>query len=226
MPAAFGAADDAAVREKRRAGLLTAGGVVATAGGIALPLIGSAAGIWGIIAAGSAIVAGSGMKIAAKLRERGTRALAGDETAVAGFAKKAARWTGKKRARIATRLLTALKKKQARLKRIGKKRKAIPLKTQVALLKLKLGVLYGLEAYGRQKPTAPLVKGDARSAPVQAAQDGAADADTDDADEQAPPDPPLAAEAGKPWLWVGAAAAGVVLVVVLSRQLAPAAPVR
>lgn len=229
LSAAFGAADDATVREKRRKGLATAAAVTPAVGGIMTAALAATLipePLFSKIAALGLATVGAGLTIAYKLRERGTLALAGDEAAVAGFAKKAARWTGRKRARVAERLLKALKRKQARLKRIGKKRRAIPLKTQVAILKLKLGVLYGLEAHGRHKPTAPLVKGDRRSAPVQAAQDASADADTDDDDEKAPPDPPLAAEAGKPWLWVGAAVAGVVVVAVLARQRAPALPVR
>lgn len=173
----------AEMSEKRRKGLATAGGVVTTVGGVAalLPFPPFAQ----IIGAGVAGI-GAGIGIAAKLRTRGSLALAGDETAVAGFAKRAARWSSKKRVRIAEKLTVKLKKQRAKLK--TQKRPSVPLRKRIAIEGMKLGILAGFEANARKASNLPLVADDAKTVPDEVEMDPTADVDLpgDDADGAVP----------------------------------------
>lgn len=201
---ALGAASDVDTSEKRRAGLSTAGSAIAAAGGVGalLPFPPFAQ----IIGAGVAAV-GAGVSIAAKLRQRGSLALAGDERAVADFARKAARWSSAKRARVASKLAGIVKKDQATLRK-KKRGKHLPLKKKIAIGKLKLGVLVGLEANAKLDKSVPLVKGDTASVPVVADADPAANVDSStDLSDGIPT-----------WGWLLAGTAGAIIVVKVLRK--------
>lgn len=114
---------------------------------------------WTQIAGAGLAAVGAGMAIAAKLRERGSKALVGDEQAVAGFARRAARWSSAKRARVAKKLFAKVQRKKGRRQTVGRK-------TREALLELKLGVLYGLEHHARKVPKQRLVADDPETAPA------------------------------------------------------------
>lgn len=211
--AGLGASAEAlARRERGRAGLNTAAGGVSAAGAVvaAIPVV-----PWTQIAGGSLIVVGSALKLAAALRERGSRALAGDESAVAGFARSAARWSSARRARVAKRLAAMLKRRGR-----GKRDTA-----RSAILRLKLKVLYAIEAGSRAEASRPgdrqrpVVADVAGSEPVAVAANPLADVDQ-------PGD--VEGQAWKYWLGAGVVvAAGVLLLSPRSsRNAAERAPSR
>ena len=156
------------LRERRRRGLAVGAGAAGTASGVAaaaattMAASGAVAVIpaipWTQIAALGLAGLGAGLAVAAKLKQRGSRALAGDERAVAGFAKRAARWSSAKRARIASRLHRKITRKRDR-------RETVRRKKDLALLRMKLGVLYGLEHGARKHKRQRLIADDAATVP-------------------------------------------------------------
>lgn len=205
--------EDVARAVKRQEGLSKASSAVSAAGAVvaaipAAPWTQLAGAIIGLVAAG--------MKIGAKLSERGTKALAGDESAVKGFAKHAAKWSSAKRARVAVRLGKHLKPALARLARHPPrdKHRRIPLQKEIALLKLKLAVLYGLEANARHNKRKPLVKGEGDTIPAIVEQTPGSNLDH--------PGDMTAGDGfmGVPWVYVGGGviAVSAILFVILSRR--------
>lgn len=144
-------------RERRRVGTARAGAIVTASGG-AVALI--PVPPWTQIAGAAIAAVGAGIGLAAQLRERGSKALMGDKSAVAVFARRAARWSQARRKRTAEKLLKDLRKLRA------KKRQGVPRQTHEAVLELKLGVLYGLEHEARKDPKKPLVADQPETAPV------------------------------------------------------------
>lgn len=164
---------------KRAAGLATSAKIVAASAAAvseipAAPWTQLAGAIIGLVAAG--------LSIGAKLSARGTKALAGDETAVAGFAKRAARWSSAKRARVAKRLAAHIKPALARMARHPPKNKhrRIPLQKEIAFLKLKIAVLYGIEANARAKSGKPVIAGENDTIPSNVERDPASNVDSPD----------------------------------------------
>lgn len=197
-------------RERRTQGTATAARVVATTGGViaAIPVV-----PWTQIAGGIVSLVGAGISLGALLRRRGTRALAGDKAAVRGFAKRAGRWSSARRARKAKAIFEDYKRLKAKLARKqsrNAKRQRIPLKKKLAIAKLKLEVLYGVEAASRMTGgrKQPVIADDPQSAP-----------DMVDADPSADVDQPYDTVAGVPGegvdpklYWLGAATISVVAI--------------
>ena len=74
---------------------------------------------WGLLAAASAALTSLGFKVAILVRGRGDKILTGDAKAIAGFIRRAGRWNGAKRKRVAMRLHKQLARLLARAKRKG-----------------------------------------------------------------------------------------------------------
>ena len=164
--------DAAETYARRSRALNVASGVTAAS---AAPVAAAAVAVASIPAvpwtqiAGAAIgLVAVGLRIGAKLKTRGAQALQGDERAVVGYARRAARWSSARRARAAKRLL-------ARYQRLSKRRGSARRQAQAAIARLKMAVLYGLEANARKSRTQPLVKGERDTAPEMVAQSATAD---------------------------------------------------
>lgn len=165
------ATSDAFDRRTRR---LSAAGTVV--GASAAPLAATAVAVaavpavpWTQIAGAVIGLAAAGIKLGAAMRKKGALALQGDEAAVRGFARRAARWSSAKRARVAKRLL-AQYKRAARGRRVRQRVKA-------AKDALKLKVLYALEAGARSGPKVPVLADDPGSVPRQVERDPSANLD-------------------------------------------------
>jgi len=164
-------------RERRRKRTAAAGGAAGAAAGVASTVLTSAAvaavipapPFAQIVAAGLVTVGGA-LSLAAALSSRGSKALAGDESVVRRFAKRAARWSTKRRSKAASGLLKDAEKftgrKEKRRAR-GRKRSTVRSEKKLALVKMKLKVLYALEAQARANPKGQMLADDAASVPAQ-----------------------------------------------------------
>lgn len=170
--------------DRRTRRLNVAGNVV---GASAAPLAATAVAVaavpavpWTQIAGAVIGLAAGGIKLAAAFRKRGALALQGDEAAVRGFAKRAARWSSSKRARVAKRLLADYR----RTSRGRRVRQSVRASKDA----LKLKVLYALEAGARSAPKRPAMADDPGSVPVEVERDPTAQldqvGDTADGDPQ------------------------------------------
>lgn len=145
-------------RELRRKGLDIAAAGHSAAGSVvsAIP-----AAPWTQIVGAGLIATGAAIKLVNQIASRGSRALAGDTSAVAGFAKRAAKWSAAKRKRKAERYLKRYEKFK------GRKQSRIRVQKKLAIYEMKLQVLYALEAKARglskKKSTASKSRGSAQA---------------------------------------------------------------
>ena len=144
-PAAFGRSKmSAAEKLETRAGRTGASGKVAMLTGATIAKI--PVPPWTQIIGAGVMAVGGALQIGSALSTRGAKALTGDRSAVQGYAKRAKRWSSSKRGRKADRLL----KRWKRLKGTRRSKKGwASMKKRLALLKMKMEVLYGLEAASR-----------------------------------------------------------------------------
>ena len=160
---------------------------------------------------------GTALSLAAALSARGSKALAGDKSVVRRFAKRAAKWKSKRRAKAVSRLLKDAEKftgrKEKRRAR-GRKRTTLRSEKKLALIQMKLEVLYALEAQARANPKGQVLADDPGSVPSQVEQQAQV---YDDSDIE---------ESAEESMWTGggallgigvAAALAVVLGLVLTR---------
>ena len=103
--------------------------------------------------------------------ERREKLLSGDQAAIAGWAKRAAKWPASKRKRIAEKLLKKFQELKAKgdKKRFGKEREDTKgYQAKFNEYKLKLAALYRLEAQARKAPKKPIVPDDPETTPIYA----------------------------------------------------------
>ena len=175
--------------------------------------------------------AGGGAAAAVKLgllfSERGSKALAGDESAVRPFARRAARWSAARRARVAEKLAKQIKSLEAKHKKIRRRKiriflRKIPTKVlkKIAIRKLKLKVLYAIEHRSKLRKKKRVMADEPDSVPDEVEQRPDADQD-DSSDTTDTPAEVAAAPAGLPiWVWLGAGGAVAVVAVAASRRRA------
>lgn len=123
---------------------------------------------WGELAALSAALTSVAFGIAIKLRKHASLVLAGDEKAIAGFMRRAARWNAKKRERVAVRLGKELTREKHRIaKKAGHNHRASDtLLVHMKTHQMKLAALVALHVASLQKPREALIAGDASTTPV------------------------------------------------------------
>lgn len=140
---------------------LSAGGTVA-----AIPAV-----PWTQIIGAGIAVTGAGVAGVVALFERREKLLSGDQAAIAGWAKRAAKWPASKRKKTAEKLLKKYKELKAKgSKRIlGKEREDYKnYQANLKELELKLAALYQIEARARKAPTKPVVPDDPATTPIYA----------------------------------------------------------
>jgi hypothetical protein len=151
---------------------------------------------WSAIATAGIIAAAAAVNgIANAVQRRRDRAISGDQAVIAKFMRRAARWSSRKRKRIADGLWKDYQKHRAKGERkahgIGRrgqeKQDTTKWKAKDAVLKMKMAVLYRLEHDARKNPRARLVPDDPATIPESA--DRIAD---DGVGEQAETGTPLA----------------------------------
>lgn len=199
---------------------------------------------WTTILAAVPFTLGSALSLSAAFGKRGSKALAGDKSVVRHFAKRAARWSSAKRARVADKLWRQYKQLKARLgkkegrKGLLKKRHArrveegkvgVKIRKKMAIRRLKLEVLYALEARARHSKKHALLKDDPSSVPEEVENDTSSNeddaSDAEDTSEEMATVTPEGSMSPTTMLLIGggiAAALGVA--VVLSRSHGSAAP--
>jgi len=228
-----------AARERRRGGRARAGAALMAAGQVSATVI--VGYPWTLVAGSIAGLAGAALSLSSLFGRRGSKALAGDKSAVRGFARRAARWNSSKRARVAKKLLDQykrfkgkLKKKEGRKGLFPKKRKqrvkegkiGVAVRKKMAIRRLKLEVLYALEARARGNKKARLLKDDPESVAEDVEANPRADDDLpDDAEdtaeefEQVRPDGAMSSSTM--YLLIGGGILAVVGAVVLTRSSRP-----
>lgn len=140
---------------------------------------------WAQLAGASGYLTALGLQVVAGLTKKGNLALAGDAKAIAGFVRRSARWSEKKRERKAAQIAKKLERYTGkRAKRKGKDRR-IPrrLKVRIAKLKLQAAALVGVwQESGKIDSDVPLIQGDPSTAMSVVELDPTADLDTPDDD--------------------------------------------
>lgn len=137
---------DAGKETKLSAGLAKASAGVAATGAVAAVV----APPWSLIVTAAAAATSLGLQVASKVSGRNAKALTGDEAAIAGFIRRAAKMKAAARKKEAEHLLKALKKHEARPK------KARAWKVKENVLKMKLAALYAAQHHAGKHPDTPL----------------------------------------------------------------------
>lgn len=187
---------DAEQAARTQRGVQTAGTAVLTAAAAAAAI---PAYPWSLIASAAIATVGVALKVAGAIGARNQKILQGDESTIAGFMRRCAKWKSAHRERVAKRLLKEYEHHKKH-KKHGK-----PWKVRENLLSMKLAALYAVEANAKARPNKPLM---GAPPPVEVEQGP----DLYDNDLDAGPD--------RRWLILGGGVAVAVLIVVVSRRRA------